>query len=74
MSSAPFVKSQTSEHRQNDIEDESDEGMRKFLWWSFFALVVIFPAFGYFVGNAFFGVLFGVLGLLLFLMLEHMTH
>ena len=68
------AKSATSENKLIDTKDEVDDGMRRFLWWSFIGLVVIFPAFGYFVGNAFFGILFGVLGLFLFLMLEQMTH
>ena len=58
--------------KEDEVEDRSE--IRKFLWWAFGILVVACPLLGFILGGAVVSIIFGILGLLIFCMLEQFTH
>ena len=48
--------------------------IRGFLWWAFGILVLLVPGIGYLLGGTAIAVIFGILGFIVFVMLEKTTH
>jgi|GEM_PF-3895270 len=59
-------------HSSSADDDRSE--MRRFLWWSFAVLVVCTSILGYLVGGPVGATMLGILGFIVFLMLEQLTH
>ena len=61
-----------SKHSSED--DDRRGGVYKFLSWAFVILVVLLPALGYLLGGLVIAIVFGVMGLIVFGLLEQLSH
>ena len=54
--------------------DDDRSEVRRFLWWSFVVLVIFTSILGYLLGGPVGAAMLGILGFVVFLMLEQLTH
>jgi uncharacterized membrane protein YvbJ len=57
---------------EGEVDDRSS--IRKFLFWSFTILTIALPLLGYLLGGIPIAVVFGILGMTIFVMLEQLSH